>query len=52
MKGATLAPRNTEYDPFVSIHAPNEGSDSGENWQPATDDVSIHAPNEGSDRIQ
>ncbi len=53
MKGATTPALNGQVGWAVSIHAPNEGSDTsiggdvgGNGW------VSIHAPNEGSDCIQ
>ncbi len=50
MKGATMGLDLARFDNVVSIHAPNEGSDSmGLDLARFDNVVSIHAPNEGSD---
>ncbi len=49
MKGATVTLLDDYLDTAVSIHAPNEGSDTGHNLLSTASEVSIHAPNEGSD---
>ena len=50
MKGATSVSYHHALMGWVSIHAPNEGSDDNESGVFCTNGVvSIHAPNEGSD---
>jgi hypothetical protein len=39
----------SDLDDFISIHAPNEGSDTDGGGDSAGWLISIHAPNEGSD---
>ncbi len=50
MKGVTPADQTQGAALEVSIHTPNEGSDSNNNQYDRKIRVSIHTPNEGSDR--
>ena len=50
MKGATSVQLDDYDTDFISIHAPNEGSDIKDMLKAKyLSDISIHAPNEGSD---
>ena len=52
MKGATEFVPQIVVAEFVSIHAPNEGSDAQKEYILSHLHVSIHAPNEGSDKVK
>ena len=51
MKGATIKRKVEQVKHYVSIHAPNEGSDPKVAQAERELLVSIHAPNEGSDHL-
>ena len=42
------SPDKAPYRP-ISIHAPREGGDDGEQYWKDKNDISIHAPREGGD---
>ena len=50
MKGATANILELGVGKDISIHAPNERSDSIDKHWDSLMDISIHAPNERSDR--
>ena len=49
-RGATARPLRLSSRPFISIHAPREGSDNTAQRKGGAKNISIHAPREGSDR--